>query len=451
MDENTSIINRIKLHCESVVQRVWISFQLYGKNGLANHAAAGAYGFLLAAVPALLMVAFILSITLRSSPEMAAQFITQIDFLEDVFDIRGLVKNFLAMSRTGLAGLMFVISTFWSALLFAPSLQRGLKVIFFDSEKERLTRTIFVMLVLECSVIVFAFIMVFSSQLAILIHHALYLFPIELESVSRLVKTVLPLLSLGLFCYIAYRMVPSPRPSRIAGLAGALICVAAFGVLSLVFRLVLNTARYYALYGSLAGLIILLVNVYFFFVFFFFGAEMTFVIEAFDALLFVKIRQIQARNRKRHKNHSLSRNRGIEQMIFASADGHLLKYIRSYQQGAIIFHRGEQSNDVYYILSGTVGIYLTESAPWTEKIGTIRQDNFFGEMGHVLSQGRSATIIAESDVVVMALPPAVFSRILKIDQDTDGKVIRTLSERLKNADEQRIRANTFGTDPEDES
>ncbi|MDR2808122.1 MAG: YihY/virulence factor BrkB family protein [Spirochaetaceae bacterium] len=414
----------IQPYFESVVQKLWISFQLYGKNSLANHAAAGAYSFLLASVPALLMVAFILSGLFQSSPETAAQLITQIDFLKSVFDIKGLVENFLAQSHTGTTGFVFVISTFWSALLFAPSLQRGLTVIFCDSGKPSLLRNTISILVLELLVIAFAFIMVFNSHIALLVYKIAAPLRFNIASVSAVVKKTLPYLSLGVFSFIAYRTVPS-SPRRAAILSGAVTCVLTFTLTSFAFQSLLNTARYHALYGSLAGLIMLLVNVYFFFVFFFFGAEVSFVIESFDAFLFVKMR----------KNYGQEKFKGIEQLIFASAENHLHKYIKSYPQDSAVFLKGDASHEVYYILSGTAGIYLDSTEPFTNRVNTIMPNNFFGEMGHVLSQQRTATVRAETDLTVMVLPPDLFKRILQIDLDTDHKVIKTLSMHLKDANE----------------
>jgi uncharacterized BrkB/YihY/UPF0761 family membrane protein len=37
------------------VQRLWITARFFNTNGLANHAAAGAFGFLLSAAPVLLL------------------------------------------------------------------------------------------------------------------------------------------------------------------------------------------------------------------------------------------------------------------------------------------------------------------------------------------------------------------------------------------------------------
>ena len=410
----------IQSYCESVIQKLWISFQLYGKNSLANHAAAGAYSFLLASVPALLMVAFILSVLFQSSPETAAQLITQIDFLETVFDIKGLIENFLARPHTGITGFIFVVSTFWSALLFAPSLQRGLTVIFSDSEKPSLLRNSISILILELLVIAFAFIMVFNSHLALAAQKLGALFHLNIES---FVKKALPYLSLGLFSFTAYSIAPSSTGHG-SVLRGALTSLLMFTLTSFAFQSLLNTARYHALYGSLAGLIMLLINVYFFFVFFFFGAEMSFVIDSFDAFLFVKMRN----NRSKEKL-------GIERIIFASAEKHLHNYMKKYRQGEAVFLKDDISDEVYYIIAGTAGIYLSNTEPFTDKVNTIMPNNFFGEMGHVLSQKRTATVKAETELTVIVLPPQLFKRILQIDIDTDHKVIKTLSIRLQKANE----------------
>ena len=57
-------------------------------------------------------------------------------------------------------------------------------------------------------------------------------------------------------------------------------------------------------------------------------------------------------------------------------------------------------------------------------------------MESFISEGRVASIKAETDLSVIILPSELFHTILQIDPDTDKNLIKTLSERLKSADQQ---------------
>jgi membrane protein len=115
-----------------MIQRIWITIQYLGGNGLANHAAAGAYGFLLSLMPALLIVAYFISALFASSSHEAAQIIQNMSFLGGVFDIGGTVERFLDGFNPGLAGVTSLISILWAAIVFTFSLQRGLNFIFLN-------------------------------------------------------------------------------------------------------------------------------------------------------------------------------------------------------------------------------------------------------------------------------------------------------------------------------
>jgi membrane protein len=247
-------------------------------------------------------------------------------------------------------------------------------------------------------------------------------------AISRHINVIVPALGLVLISYIFYRIVPVSAPSRKAAFSGALTCTALYGTISFFIRLFINQARYNVLYGALGGLILLLVNVYFFFILFFIGAQLTYVIDAFDVLLFSKLRSILAET-------PLSRNR-MERKIFSIADGHLGKYIRSYAKGETVFTGGDSGREIYYLISGQADAYLygkPESA--MEKISSFSPGAFFGEMGYLLSENRTATIKAGTDIVAMVLPPAMFDEVLGSDPATARMIIENLSGRLKTTNE----------------
>ncbi|MDR0877982.1 MAG: YihY/virulence factor BrkB family protein [Treponema sp.] len=422
-------------HGKSLLQRLLITIQLFGRHGMANHAAAGAYGFLLSAVPALLLISIFLLAALRSSPKAVADLIMSINFLKSTFEEESLIAIFQTAVKPGIPGLISVISIIWAARIFALSLQRGLKIIFSgggltgnSTEKKRnpLMDNAIIFLI-EFLVIVFALVILLCSQTAVRFYEALgYRMASSplFVTISRHINIIVPAVGLVLISYIFYRIVPARSPSRRAAITGALTCTVLYGIISFFIRLFINQARYNVLYGALGGLILMLVNVYFFFILFFFGAQLAYVIDSFDVLLFSKLRYI--RSETPH-----SRNL-VERKIFSAADGHLRKYIRSYKKGETVFFEGDNGQEIYYLISGAADIYLqnTPESPM-EKISSFNPGVFFGEMSYLLSEQRTATVMARTDMVVMVLPPAMFDEVLRSDPATARTIIENLSFRLK--------------------
>jgi membrane protein len=406
---------------EALFQRVWISIQYFGSNGLANHAAAGAYGFLLSLMPALLIVAFLISLIYASPPHEVAGLILQMGFLGGAFDIGSAVERFLDTFHPGFTGLTSLVSMLLAAIVFVFSMQRGLNSIFPSAEAANPVKKWLIPLGLELAVILFVFIAVVSA------HLSLMLFGTDANGgMLKLVYLLFPFAGLGLLILGAYSLVPNRHPGWRSSLSGTALCIFVYAILSALFNVFINPARYNIMYGTLSNLILLLAKVYFFFVFFFIGAQFAFVCEYFDALLFIKLRMIR----------SAPGVFFIDKFLFSStANGRLQKYVRVYKQGETIFLQGEDSHDIYYILSGSASIYINKKNGEQNRIALIGADNFFGEMGHVLANKRSAAAKADSALTALVLPPSLFVQILTIDRNAGNKVIETLSERLKQMNE----------------
>jgi membrane protein len=400
----------------------WVTIQNFGKNGLANHAAAGAYGFLLSLMPALLVTAYLLYRTVATSTEAATELILQMGFLGNVFDIADTVQRFLSTINPGIPGLITLISMLFAAIVLAFSLQRGLTSIFFSQPETNPVKTYLIPLVLEIAVILFVVITVLGSW----IYNSFdYLF---VNGPLGAAAHFFPLIGLGALTFGAYRIVPPRSPSSKSALAGTIACIVLYGILSIFFNRFMNPERYHLIYGRLGDLILFLAKVYFFFMFFFIGAQFAFTAEFFDAILFTKLRQVHTDPQKAFF---------LDKMLFASLDSPLAKHFRSYKAGDTIFLHGEDSHDIYFIVSGEVSIFLdNNNADLKHRLALIKSGNFFGEMGYVLANRRSAMAKAHTDLQALVLPPPLFANVLRIDPKADSKVIETLSERLRHTNEQ---------------
>jgi membrane protein len=235
-----------------------------------------------------------------------------------------------------------------------------------------------------------------------------------IAAIVHTLSTLLMFTLLASFVFCAYFFVPVRRIKISAALSGCLLCMVCYALIFQSAHLIWNPATYRIRYGALGDIVLLLVNVYFFFTFFYMGAQMAFVVEHFDALLFSRLAQA-----KPVKASAF-------QALFVSTRGPLSKYLHIYKAGEEIFQQGSESQEVYYILKGQAAVFLDE-----RRIALIESGKFFGEMSHVLDERRSATMKAHTDMETLVLSPLLFEEVLRNAPDIDKRVINTFSGRLK--------------------
>jgi membrane protein len=414
-------------------QRLWITFELFNRNGLMNHAAACAYGFLLSAAPALLFISFVVSRALTASPDLAESLLRGIGVFFSVFNAKDIINNFLSSSNSGLAGIISVVSIFWTARLCMLSAQRGLGVIFPGSRSVLKDNVVTLGLGLLAMFIIFIFLL--GIRLALNLYSSSGFSSSTFRPVLFLSAQVFLILSLALLALTAYRFVPANPPKVKSIIPGVLACIVFYMIFNAGFTLLIDPNRYNLLYGTLGRLFLFLVNVYFFFIFFFFGAQFIQVLDISDALLFARFRQ-------GHSKRLPSKN-PIDK-LFAVLPKPLEKYIAFYKKDDSIFALHSQGQDVYYILSGKAGVYLDNEC--RNRVAFIDEAHFFGEMASIASEGRAASIKAETDLSAIILPPELFRVILQIDPDTDTNIIKAFSERLKSVNQQIQSSTTASPD-----
>ena len=230
---------------------------------------------------------------------------------------------------------------------------------------------------------------------------------------------------------VSYRIIPIDAPKWKYIISGVFICIIFHQIFAAGFSFLIRPDRYNLLYGTLGMLFLLLVNVYFFFTFFLFGAQFMMVQSFSDALLFIRFRKLKSKSTSSGISPSLPWDK-----LFAFLPRPLEKYLGSYKKGDLIFHKGSQCQEVYFILSGNAGVYLDEKC--VNKIAIIGEAHFFGEMEFTESEGRSASIKAETDLSVVILPRELFRTILRTDPETDQKLILDLSERLRSTNQRVV-------------
>jgi membrane protein len=426
----------------TILQRLIITFQFFTENSLENHACACAYGFLLSAAPVLMLLSFILFSIFHSFiggannthvEAVLSQLISNITFLNGVLNEAWLAEELPAIAEggmrlRGIAGLVSAIGIFWSGRIFILSLQRGLKVIFKGTQKRNPMFEMLVVFTVELAVLIGAILIIFFGATARRIYQFIgQNFDTDFFSYfhSLFNIRVASFFLMMIIFYFVCRHLIANGPSRISAFWGGLCFSLSYTVFSLIMNIFLIQTRYNFLYGALGSLIFLLVNVFCFFLFFFSCAQLTKVLDSFDTLLFLRFRQARM-NTGRPK---------FEHFLFLSEEGKLQKYSHSYPAKTVIFSKGDEGNDIFYLLEGEVDIFLSDENTG-EKPATLQQGAFFGEMGHLLSENRTATAKAKTAVTALVLPPPLFDELLKYDTSMDRTLMELMSQRLKARNEQ---------------
>src|SRR5206468_8317999 len=85
-----------------------------------------------------------------------------------------------------------------------------------------------------------------------------------------------------------------------------------------------------------------------------------------------------------------------------------------YVRNDVTSRRGDVADSLYVLAQGKVGIYGEADAAQTRpRLATLQAPGNFGEMGLLTGQARTATVIAESDVLCYRLDKSGFDAILR--------------------------------------
>ncbi|MCR4658241.1 MAG: cyclic nucleotide-binding domain-containing protein [Lachnospiraceae bacterium] len=108
------------------------------------------------------------------------------------------------------------------------------------------------------------------------------------------------------------------------------------------------------------------------------------------------------------------------------------KDVESFSKGTVIFKEGETGNCMYDIHSGNVGIYKNYGTPEEELLTKLSMNNFFGEMGMVDNDKRSATaIVLTDDTNLETIAPEDLAELFEKNPPKVSMILAHISYRLR--------------------
>ena len=107
---------------------------------------------------------------------------------------------------------------------------------------------------------------------------------------------------------------------------------------------------------------------------------------------------------------------------------------RSYPRNAFILRAGEETDALYIVLSGRVKVLIPDEEGHEVILSIIGPQEYFGEMGLLDDQSRSASVETLESCEMLRLSKAGFTNILKDNFELAMLIIRNLVKRLREAD-----------------
>ena len=120
--------------------------------------------------------------------------------------------------------------------------------------------------------------------------------------------------------------------------------------------------------------------------------------------------------------------------------GGYAKKVVEYPKGTVIFKEGERGDCIYDIHFGSVGIYSGYGTADETKLTQLYPNTFFGELGMVSGEPRSATAVALEDATVEVIHPEDMNELFEKNPPKVGMILGHLSGRLRKLTEEYMSA-----------
>ena len=116
---------------------------------------------------------------------------------------------------------------------------------------------------------------------------------------------------------------------------------------------------------------------------------------------------------------------------------------KQFHKDDYICHEGQPGNEMYIILKGSIGVFLTSAIGTLNQVATIGEGDFFGEMAIFDNLPRSASCIALEDTLAVAVTKENLQEFLATCPEIAGQMLEKMSGRIRKLDAELYQNNRF--------
>jgi len=104
---------------------------------------------------------------------------------------------------------------------------------------------------------------------------------------------------------------------------------------------------------------------------------------------------------------------------------------KTFKKDEYVCYEGQPGSEMYIILKGTIGVYITSALGNLTEVAQIKEGNFFGEMAIFDNEPRSASCIALEDTVCVAVNKDNLHLFLANCSEMAKKMLENMSSRIR--------------------
>jgi signal transduction histidine kinase len=112
--------------------------------------------------------------------------------------------------------------------------------------------------------------------------------------------------------------------------------------------------------------------------------------------------------------------------------------INTYAPGSVLCHEDQLERTFYIILEGEAQVSKVINNAETRLLTTLKEGDFFGEMGLIHNAPRAATVAAKTPLVVLELDQPAFDQVLRHSSSIAMAMVREISNRLRQNDQMAV-------------
>jgi len=402
-----------------LLQLGYTTWRLFNQNGLTNHAAATAFYFLLSATPLLLLLSYAMQLLGHIAENSVPATILMAALYEQLRLDSLTALGFIPQQTQLAAGGVGLVTLLLSSRGLVNAVNGAFKVIFPEQSK----RNVVVSWVLPLVILPVLFLLMGLAALA----QTTLSFLAQNDFIGTGNAQVLQVLN-SLFgfamvwalLFAAYWRLPRQHPRARAAAVFALAATTSLGLLLALFGGFFKLENYHSLYGALGGVVFVLIGAYFAFLLLYLWAQALYAWGKADITALEKL----------FLGGSGAGASKLEGYVFGDTHRLLAKYGEVHPAGHVLIEEGDDSKTAYFLYAGRAGVYKNSDSG-RRRLGELDEGQLFGEMAYLLNEKRTASVVADGEITVLALPPQILEELMRHSAPLARRIIDTLCQRLE--------------------
>jgi membrane protein len=402
-----------------LLQLAYTTLRLFGQNGLKNHAAATAFYFLLSATPLLLLLSYAMQL-LGYFAENSAPATILMAALYDQMQLESLTSlGFIPRQAQLAAGGVGLVTLILSSRGLVNAVQGAFRIIFADQSK----RNLVVSWVLPLIILPVLFLLMGVAALA----QTTLSFLAENDFIglgsAQVLQTLNTLFGFAMvwgLLFAAYWRLPLRHPRARDAAIFSVAATVSMALLLVVFGAFFKLENFIGLYGALGSVVFVLIGAYFAFLLLYLWAQALYAYGKSDIDALEKL----------FLGSSGEGASKLEAYVFGDSNRLLEKYGETHPAGHTLIEEGDDSRTAYFLYAGRAAVYKNIE-DGRRRLGELKEGQLFGEMAYLLNEQRTASVVADTEMTVLALPPQIMEELMQHSAPISRRIIDTLCQRLE--------------------